>query len=101
MLSAQSERWVLVGHQREGIAVNAVTPPKHANHVAEETSRIGACEENRKPGNDDRPHGANSEEEENKVMRDGEEPLDQRQPAVHLASVGICKVEVNGLLFVS
>src|SRR5947208_5158025 len=99
MLSAESERRILVGHQREGVAVHAVTPPQDANHVAEKTARIGAGEENRKPGNDDGSNGANSEEEENKVMRDGEEPLDQRQPAVHLASVGICKVEVNRLLF--
>src|SRR5216683_7150731 len=98
---AEPEGRVLVGHQREGIAADSVTPSKHADDEVKKTPRIRACEEDRKPGDDHRDQGPYRKKEENYVVRDREEPLDEGQPAVQQMSVRIRKVEMDSLLLVS
>src|SRR5712691_136702 len=93
--SVQAERRVLVGDQREGVAVDPVDPPKYADDVVEQAARIRAREEDREPGGDDRDDSAEPEAEEHDVVRQGEDPFDQRQPAVHLPGVRVREVEVD------
>src|ERR1700737_208177 len=90
--SAELERRIFIGDQEKGVGGDPVAPADHTNDVAEEVLRIPAREDDREPGDDHRDHGADSEEEQDDVMGDGEEPLHQRQPAVQLAGIGIVEV---------
>jgi hypothetical protein len=99
-LSAQTERRILVGHQREGIAIDAIAPPKYANDEIKQTARIRRGDENREPRSDDRNHCGEPEKEEHDVVRNCEKPFDQRQPAVQLVGIWIRKIEVDCLVFI-
>src|SRR6266545_3929389 len=101
LTSPQAERRVLVGDQREGVAIDPVAPPQHADHVVEQAPRIRAGEEDREPGGDDHEDGADPEKDEDDVVRNGEDPLDERQPPAHLPGVRVLEVEVDRLLLVS
>jgi len=90
----------LIGDQEKGVAGDPVAPAKHANDKAEEILWIATGEEDGEPGYDDRHQNADSKEEENDVVRNGEEPLDQGQPAIQLAGIWIGEVKVDGLLLV-
>src|SRR5260370_34949335 len=97
-MSAEPEGWIDIGHEREGIAVDAVSPSKHADHEVEETPRIGAGEEDGKPSDDDRYQGPYGKKEENDVVRDAKHPLDQWQPPVHLLNSRRLEVALAGRL---
>src|SRR5438105_10782411 len=47
--SAQPERGVLIGHQRERIPVHPIGPPKDADYEIEQAPGVCAGEENREP----------------------------------------------------
>src|SRR2546430_1779842 len=98
--SAQPERRVLIGHQRERIPVHPVGPPQHSDDEIEQATGIRAGEENREPSGDHREHHAKPQEEQDDVVRDGQKPLDQRQPAVQLPGIWIGEVKMDGLLLV-
>src|SRR5260370_40281770 len=100
-MSAEPEGWIDIGHEREGIAVDAVSPSKHADHEVEKTPRIRSGEEDGKPSDDDRYQGPYEKKEEKDVVRDGKEPLDQRQPPVHLLYIRMREVEMDGRLIVA
>src|SRR5438067_4125903 len=98
--STEPKGWVLIGDQKERVPGDPVYPAKYADDEPEEALRVLAGEEDGEPGKDDRDHDADPEEKEHEVMRDGEEPLDKRQPAVQPAGVRIREVEMDRLLLV-
>src|SRR5712692_9920207 len=100
VISAQAEGRILIGHKREGVSVYPVAPSQHADDEIKQTPWVQASEENGKPRNDHSHDRGYPEKKQNDVVRDGKEPFDQGQPAVHLESVWISEVKVNGLLLV-
>src|ERR1700744_4046520 len=91
----QAERRVAVGDQQEGIRRDAVVPPEHALDEVKQRPRVTTREEDRKPGDDGGDQRTDREEEEHDVVRDREEPLDQRQASAEvLLSVGVWEIEV-------
>src|SRR5947199_376883 len=58
MPSAQPERRVLIGHQRERVGIHPVGPPEHADDKTEQAAGIRAGEENREPRRHDRDRRA-------------------------------------------
>src|SRR4029077_5548936 len=45
---AEAERWILIGHQHEGVAVDSIAPPEDTDDVVEQAAWVGAREENGK-----------------------------------------------------
>src|ERR1700730_10243489 len=80
-LNSEPEGWILVGHQGERIAVDPVAPANYTHHKVEQSPRIGAREENGKPGDDDGDQGGDSQKDTNDVGREGQEQLDQGKQA--------------------
>ena len=98
---AQRERRVAIGDEDEGVADHAVVPAGHAFDEREDAARIATGEQDREPRADDEQRRGQVEEEQGDVVRDGEEPLDERQPAVEVAfGVGVGDVEVHPLVLV-
>src|SRR5207244_1107727 len=83
MRSRSQSKWrVLVGDEYECIGDDTVVPASDALQGVEEAPWVAGGEEDREPGDDDRDDGADEEEEEHDVVRDREEPLDERKPAI-------------------
>src|ERR1700694_5038634 len=82
--SPQTERRGMVGHQREGIAIDPIAPPEYPNDEIKQSARIRTGEENREPRSDDGDHCREAKKKEHDVVRNGEEPFDERQPSVQL-----------------
>jgi hypothetical protein len=100
-LRREAEGRVLVGGEHERVGADAVAPAQHAGHVVEEPAREPAREEDREPRHDRDDQHADVEEEEHDVVRNREQPLDQRQPPVEVAlDVGVRQLEVGVLLLV-
>ena len=72
-----------------------------ADDEVEQRLRIAAGEEDREPGDDHGEERRNRKKEEDDVVRDREQPLDQRHALAEVfPDVGIVDVEVYGLLFI-
>src|SRR6266516_1653390 len=95
---AQLEGRVAVGDEDQRVADDAVVPPEHALDVVEYRARIAAAEEDRKPRPDDGEERYDVQEEEHDVVRNGKQPLHERQPPVQLPRVGVLDVQADGLL---
>src|SRR5215207_5868155 len=95
---AQGERGVAVRNQDERIAHHAVVPTDHSLDEVEDAARVAPAEEDREPGDEHHDDHRQVEEEQRDVVRDGEQPLDEREPAVELAlGVGIGDIEPHPL----
>ena len=77
-------------------------PADHSRDKVEDAARVAPGEENREPGDDHNDDHGQVEEEQHDVERDGEEPLDQWQPAIEVAlGVRVGKLEPHPLSLVS
>ncbi len=84
-----------------GVADDSVCPAEHADHEVEEAAWVAAGEEDREPCDDHHDDGGEPEEDEHDVVRDREQPLDERKPAVQvLLGVRVREVERDRLLLV-
>src|SRR5207247_3622788 len=100
-LGAEPERWILVRNEGERVPEDSVVPASDAHDEVERAARIAAGEEDREPRVDDDGEGREAEEQEHDVVRDREDPLDERKPAVQLAlRVRIGHVERDALALV-
>ena len=98
---AERERRVAVRGEEKRVGRHAQTPASDADDEVEQRARVAAGEEDREPGDYDAHHCGQTEEHQHDVVRDRQEPLHQRQPAVELvAGVWIAKVEPHGLVLV-
>src|SRR5215831_18540295 len=85
----EAERRVLVGDQGQRVADHTVVPTEYADHEIENAPRIGTGEQNREPGNDHREERPDVEEGQDYVVRDRQQPLDQRKPPVQPGGIRI------------
>ncbi len=76
-------------------------PTENTHDVVEQPARVAPGEEDRQPcGNGGQDH-TDRQDEEDDVVRDGEQPLDEWQPPIEVgAHVGVGQLEVHGLLLV-
>jgi arsenite methyltransferase len=79
---AEPEGRVPVDHEDEGIRDDAVRPAKDPEDEVEQAPWIAAGEEDREPGDDHRHKRRQPEERQQYVVRDREQPLHEREPAV-------------------
>src|SRR4051794_10101174 len=99
---AEREGRVAIRHQDEGIAQDAVVPADHPRYKVEHAARVTPREENREPRDDHDDDHRQVEKEQRDVVRDGEEPLDQWQPATEIAlGIRVGKLEPHPLSLVS
>src|SRR5215208_3016104 len=97
----EAERRIDVGDEDERIGDDAVVPAQDPLDEVEDAARVAAREEDREPGADYREDDPDVEEDEDDEVRDGQKPLDERQPAVQgPRSIGVVKVEAHVLLLV-
>ena len=76
-------------------------PAEYAFDEAEYATRVTAGEQDREPGHDHREERSDLQEEQHDVVRDGQQPFDQRQPPVHVAGgVRVGVVEADRLVIV-
>src|SRR5215216_4268406 len=95
----EAERRVPVGDEQERVRRHAKAPAHDTGHEIEHPARVAAGEQDGEPGDDHHDDHRDVEEEQQDVVRDREEPLHQREPAVELVrGVGIHDIDVDGLL---
>ena len=70
--------WILIGDQNKRVANNSILPANNTLDVVKEGLGVAACEQDRKPDDDDRYAESDPQEEQCHIMRDGQEPLDER-----------------------
>src|SRR6266542_882972 len=98
---AQPKRRVLVRHQDERVRARAVAPAQHSKHEIEQPAGVAAGKEEREPRDDNRHEHREPEEEQHDVVRDREQPLHEREPAVQVAlGVRVGDVELHRLALV-
>jgi hypothetical protein len=87
----QRERWIAVGGERAvGVERHAPAPAQDADVELEDAARIAAGDQDREEGDDRQPDEREPQEEQHDVVRDGEQPLDQPQPAAQrLTELGL------------
>src|SRR5207247_8988148 len=89
------------GSEEERVGCNPEPPPEHSDDEVEEGARIATRKQYREPGNDDAEERRDAEEPEHNVVRNRQEPLDERQPAIQLMPrIGVGKLKVHGMLAV-
>ena len=80
----------MVGGEGEGVADDPVVPAHDADDEVEEVPRVATGEDDGDPCGDGCEDDADVEDEQDEVVRDGEEPLGQRHPTVEVgADVGV------------
>src|SRR6476660_3198359 len=84
-LGRRAERRVVIGGECEGVADDPVVPAHDADDEVEEVPRVAAGDDGRHPCGDGCEDDADVEDEQDEVVRDGEEPLGQRHPPVRSA----------------
>ena len=80
----QSEGWIPVCYQDEGITNHPIVPANHTLHEVEHATWIPAGEKDSEP-RDDHDHRY-IEEEKDDVMGDCQKPFDQRHPSIEITS---------------
>ena len=89
-LRVQREGWVAIGGEQDGVGRNADAPASDADDEVEQSARVAAGEQDREPRDHHAHERSDTEEHEDYVVRDRQEPLHERQPAVQIApGVGI------------
>ncbi len=97
--SAQAERRVLICDEQESIRLDAQAPPAHPHDEVEQSSRVSAGEEDREPSEYHGEECDDRQQRQHNVVRDRQEPLDQRQPPIQVAfHVRVVDLQVYGLL---
>src|SRR5207253_5065847 len=95
------ERRIAIGREQERIGRNPEPPPEYSDHEVEEGARIATRKQYREPGNDDAEERRDAEEPQDDVVRNRQEPLDERQPAIQLLlRIRVGNLNVLGLLVV-
>src|SRR5450755_688922 len=95
-LRRQPERRVPIGDQYERVGGDPVVPAEHTFDEAKYATRVTAGEQDREPGHDHREERGDLQEEQHDVMRDGQQPFDQRQPPVEVRGrvrIGVIKLD--------
>ncbi|ODA72721.1 hypothetical protein APS67_003020 [Streptomyces sp. AVP053U2] len=78
----ERERRIAVGAQSTvGVIGHSPIPPQYTGGEIEEGSRVAAGEENREERRHARPREGHPQEDQDDVVREGEHPFDQPQPA--------------------
>src|SRR6266550_3887057 len=96
-----AERRIAIGREQERVGCNPEPPPEHSDDVVEEGARIATRKQYREPGNDDAEERQDAEEPQDDVVRNRQEPLDERQPAIQLLPrIGVGNLKGHGLLVV-
>src|SRR5205823_3549534 len=96
-----AERRIAIGREQERIGCNPEPPPEHSDDEVEEGARITTRKQYREPGNNDAQECRDAEEPQDDVVRDRQEPLDERQPAIQLLlRIRVGNLNVHGLLVV-
>ena len=72
------ERWILVSDEEERIANNPVLPTDNTLDEVKEWLGVAACEEDCEPSDDNRYEGSYPQNYQHHVVRNGQEPLDER-----------------------
>src|SRR5918995_3106841 len=97
----EAERRVPVGDEQERVRRDAQAPAHDAGHEIEHPALVPAGEQDGEPGDDHHDDRGDVEEEQHDEVRDREEPLHQREPAVELVrGIGVHDIDVDGLLLV-
>src|SRR2546429_9066214 len=96
-----AERRIAIGRKQERIGCNPEPPAEHSDDELEEGARIATRKQYREPGNNDAEERRDAEEPQDKVVRNRQEPLDERQPAIQLLlCIGVGNLNMHGLLVV-
>src|SRR5207253_1373279 len=78
------ERRIAIGREQERIGCNPEPPAEHSDDEVEEGTRIATRKQYREPGNNDAEERQDAEEPQDDVVRNRQEPLDERQPAIQV-----------------
>src|SRR5712691_6918274 len=97
----QSEGRVLIRDQEERVGDDAVVPAKNAFDEGEYAARVAAGEQDSEPGHDHCEERRDVQEEQHDVVRDGQQPFDQRQPPVEVGGrVRVAVVQFDPLVVI-
>ena len=75
---SELEGRISIGDEYKGIGLDPNRPPQDADHEVVERARIAAGEQDHEPADQAQDEGGDIQEEKHDVVRDGQEPLDQR-----------------------
>src|SRR6266480_7870236 len=90
-----AERRIAIGREQERVGCNPEPPPEHSDDEVEEGARIATRKQYREPGSDDAEERQDAEAPEDDVVRNRQEPLDERQPAIQLLPrIGVGNLKV-------
>src|SRR5579864_323706 len=96
-----AERRIPVGGEEKRVGRHPKRPAEDADDKVKERPRIAACKKDREPRQDDTAYRGEAHEDQHDVVRQREDPLDERQPPVQAGGgIRVRQRDMDRLLFV-